>query len=138
MKVGEGPGMQRIMKRPLAFMRISLIAVALLPTVTSFSFQGERIKSNNNVVCSSSSSRRDLLFKISSAAALSISPVSAASASQEEVGDSSDKFETPKLGGVSIVGWAAAAVIFNDVLSNRFSADSIDGIVPEDDDVARK
>jgi hypothetical protein len=71
---------------------------------------------------------------ISAASALSLGPVVAASAAEVGEEDSSVELASPKIGGVSLVGWAAAAVILNDVLSNRFSVDSIDGIVPEKDD----
>jgi len=109
-------------------------ATVLLPAATAFSVQQEHssIKKPNDGVYGSS--RRNLLQKISAASALSLGPVVAASAAEVGEEDSSVELASPKIGGVSLVGWAAAAVILNDVLSNRFSVDSIDGIVPEKDD----
>ena len=124
--------------RALTMMKLASLLLAtatvLLPAATAFSVQQEHCsikKPNDGVYCSS---RRNLLQKISAASALSLGPVVATSAAEVGEEDSSVELASPKIGGVSLVGWAAAAVILNDVLSNRFSVDSIDGIVPEKDD----
>ena len=105
-------------------------ATVLLPAATAFSVQHEHSSINKPNDGVYGSSRRNLLQMISAASALSLGPVVAAVGEE----DSSVELASPKIGGVSLVGWAAAAVILNDVLSNRFSVDSIDGIVPEKDD----
>ncbi len=113
-----------------------LATAAVIPAATSLSIQQDLRKPNNGVYISSS--RRRILQSISiSAATVSIDPVVAASAAlgEEEEGTSGE-ISSLKIGGVNAVGWVAAAVILNDVLSNRFSVDSIDGMLPEmkDDD----
>ena len=115
-------------------MSLLLLATAkVIPAATAFSVQQEHII---KPIGAYGSSRRNVLQKITAASALSLGPVVAASAAQVEEEDSTVELASTKIGGVSLVGWAAAAVILNDVLSNRFSVDSIDGIVTEkhDDD----
>ena len=104
---------------------------AVLPAATSLSIQQDLSKPNNGVYTS-----RRYLLRSMSAASVSLGPVVAASSAIEEEEDPSVERSTLKIGGVNVIGWAAAAVILNDVLSNRFSVDSIDGMLPEmkDDD----
>lgn len=102
---------------------------AVLPAATSLSIQQDLSKPNNGLYTS-----RRYLLRSMSAASVSLGPVVAAAIEEEE--DPSLERSTLKIGGVNVVGWAAAAVILNDVLSNRFSVNSIDGMLPEmkDDD----
>ena len=130
-------------EQKLNMMTVTLIAslllttAAVIPAATSLSIQQDLRKPNNGVYISS---RRILLQSISiSAATVSLDPVVAASAAlgeEEEEEGPSGEISSLKIGGVNVVGWVAAAVILNDVLSNRFSVDSIDGMLPEmkDDD----
>lgn len=120
-----------MMKTLVSLLLATVTVLQPAATATAFSVQQEHsFKPNDGVYVSS---RRNLLQSISATSALSLGPAVAASAALEEE-DASVEFAAPKIGGVSLVGWAAAAVILNDVLSNRFSVDSIDGIVPEKDD----
>ena len=95
---------------------------AVLPAATSLSIQQDLSEPNNGVYTSS----RRYLLRSMSAASVSLGPVVAASSAiKEEEDPSVVERPTLKIGGVNVVGWAAAAVILNDVLSNRFSVDSI-------------
>lgn len=108
-----------------------LATAVILPAAFSLSMQQDVSKRDNGVYIS----RRYLLSM--SATSVSLGPVVVAStAVEEEEEGPSVEMSSMKIGGVNVVGWVAAAVILNDVLSNRFSVDSIDGMLPEmkDDD----